>query len=78
MEDVILFKISRGLCLLSIMLILLIVIPSSFAHENVTEVIADDESSNPLERINDDVEIIKDASNDYYFNASAVDDSGDG
>ena len=37
----------------------------------------DDGSSNPLE-INEDAEIIKDTSKDYYFNASAADDSGDG
>ena len=77
MEDIILFKIKKGLCLLSIIFILLIVVPSSFAHENVTEVMIDDESPNPLE-INEDAEIIKDTSKDYYFNASAADDSGNG
>ena len=72
------FKINKGLCLLSLILILLIVIPSSFAHENATEVMIDDDSSNPIESINGDAEIIKDTSKDYYFNASAADDSGNG
>ena len=71
------FKINKGLCFLSIILVLLIIIPSSFAHENATGVMIDDGSSNPLE-INEDAEIIKDTSKDYYFNASAADDSGDG
>lgn len=38
----------------------------------------DDDSSNPIESINGDAEIIKDTSKDYYFNASAADDSGNG
>ncbi|WP_407454857.1 hypothetical protein [Methanobrevibacter sp.] len=72
------FKINRGLYFLSIILVLLIIIPSTFAHENVTGVMIDDGSSNPIQSINEDVEIIKDSSKDYYFNASAADDSGDG
>lgn len=56
--------------------ILLIAIPSCFAHENDTILSIDDESADAV-GISSDVETLR-GSNDYYFNASVADDNGDG
>lgn len=51
---------------------LLIVIPSSFAHENDTVMAIDDEIESHVE-INNDENVLM-GGNDYYFNASSVND----
>lgn len=62
--------------LLSVCIILLIAIPSCFAHENDTIISIDEENSDAV-GISSDVETLS-GSNDYYFNASLDDDDGDG
>ena len=77
LEDIILFKVDKRLSLFLVVLLLLIVIPSSFAHDNDTSLTLDEESPVAIESI-DDVEPLSEGSNDYYFDASAENDTGDG
>ncbi|WP_406534952.1 C1 family peptidase, partial [Methanobrevibacter sp.] len=70
------FIINRKLSLFLIVLLLLIIIPSSFAHDNDTAITIDEESPVAIESI-DDAEPLR-GSNDYYFDASAENDTGDG
>ncbi len=75
--DLILFKINKILWIsISFMLLLLIVIPSTFAYENDTAVSLDEDGLVALEDINDN-EVLG-TSYDYYFNASLDNDDGDG
>ena len=76
MEEKFLLKKDKLFCMLLIALLLLIIIPSSFAHENDTEVTIDDESQIAIESV-DDGELLKATSKDYYFDAS-VENDGDG
>ena len=68
------FRFNKSLGLILIVFILLIVIPSSFAHENET-VVSIDANVSPVEIASDD--ILKDVE-DLYFDASAENDSGNG
>ncbi|WP_067041607.1 Ig-like domain repeat protein [Methanobrevibacter sp. YE315] len=69
------FKNYKLLILLTF-IILLIAVPSSFAHENDT-ILSVEEGNGDLIEISDDVDVVR-GSNDYYFNASAKDDNGNG
>lgn len=53
MEEKFLLKKDKLFCMLLIALLLLIIIPSSFAHENDTEVTIDDESQIAIESVDD-------------------------
>uniref|UniRef100_UPI0038638159 C1 family peptidase n=1 Tax=Methanobrevibacter sp. TaxID=66852 RepID=UPI0038638159 len=70
------FKIDKRLSLFLTVLLLLIIIPSSFAHENDTAIAIDEESPVAVEII--DGEQPLGGSNDYYFDASVENDAGDG
>lgn len=65
-------KISLALCFL----ILFIIIPASFATDELSDNLTIDEINSTLS-INNDEDILT-TSNDYYFNASLEDDNGDG
>ncbi len=69
------FKIDKRLSLFLMVLLLLIVIPSSFAHENDTAITVDDESPVAVESI-DNAEHLRGGV--YYFDASAENDNGNG
>ncbi|WP_407392831.1 Ig-like domain repeat protein [Methanobrevibacter sp.] len=71
------FKIDKWVILLLIAFLLLIVIPSGFAHEIDNNLTVDDESNIPIESV-EETDTLQESSNDYYFNASALDDNGDG
>ena len=58
------------------MLLLLIIIPSTFAQNNDVAIILDENSSITIESVGG--EEILSGSNDYYFDASAQNDDGDG
>ena len=69
------FKHYKILILLTF-IILLIAVPSSFAYENDTILSVDDGNCDIIES-SDDVDVVR-GSNDCYFNASAIDDTGNG
>ena len=70
------FITNKKISLLLIVFLLLIVVPSSFAHENDTVTTIDNESAVAVESI-DNLEPLR-GSNDYYFDASAENDNGNG